>query len=74
MGVFHSNVGRHRDESLSATFSCSWEECFKAVVRSADVETLQVPDEQMINATMINQPAKEAEKKTVTMRNFVIFF
>ncbi len=61
-----------RDESLKAAFSCSWEECFSAVIQYANLETRGVLDEK-INAEKMNQPIIPADEKTVKVKNLEVF-
>ena len=61
-----------RGESVGRSFSCSWEQCFDAVINYANIQVEQLLVED-INVSTMNQPVKSTDQKTITVKNLEVF-
>ncbi len=61
-----------RTESLKSTFSCSWDQCFSSVIKYANSETQQLPQNVFADG-VTKEPNKTSDQKTTTVKNLDVF-
>lgn len=61
-----------RSESLQSTFSCSWDQCFSAVIKYANGETQQLQQDVSSDGSP-KKTNSTADQKTVAVKNLDIF-
>ncbi len=71
-GSSTSELESVRNEASRSTFSCSWEECFNAVVKYANVPTASLPEPALHPETM-NQTAVASVEKPIKVKNLDLF-